>query len=130
LAAAGASADTDAELQELEDELTRALFERDAATLDRLWHDDLIFIGTNGRQVTKAERLQGLTTPPQPGESNVNDDVAVRALGETAVVTVLSTWTFPGDPKPSVGRYRALHVWVRDNGRWQLLAAQVARLPN
>jgi len=26
----------------------------------------------------------------------------------------------------SVSRYRALHVWIREAGRWQLLAAQVA----
>ena len=46
-------------LRRLEPELSEALVERDAVALERLWHDDLTFIGTNGRQLTKAERLSG-----------------------------------------------------------------------
>ena len=118
------------EIRRLEDELTKALLERDVPTLERLWHDDLLFIARNGTQFTKAERIatQG-ESPKQPGENNVNDDVDVRVAGDSAIASVLSTWTFPSASGPLPGRYRALHVWVRSGGRWQLLAAQVAQLP-
>jgi ketosteroid isomerase-like protein len=118
------------EIRQLEGELTNALLERDAATLDRLWHDDLSFIARNGSQFTKSERIAGqAASRRQPGETNVNDAVTVRIIGDAAVTTVLSTWTFPSESGPVPGHYRALHVWVRDHGRWQLLAAQVAMLP-
>lgn len=117
------------EVRQLEDALTQALVERDAAALDRLWHADLIFIGTNGAQTTKAERLAGQSTAaPRGPEANTNDAVTVRIEGDTAIVTVLSTWTFATDP-PTMRHFRALHVWIRDDARWQLLAAQVAILP-
>src|SRR5688572_1564790 len=117
------------EIRRLEDELTKALLERDVTALDRLWHDDLLFIARNGTQSTKRERIAGQgESRRQPGESNVNDAVDVRIVDGAAIATVLSTWTFPSDSGPVPGRYRALHVWIRSDGRWQLLAAQVAVL--
>jgi uncharacterized protein (TIGR02246 family) len=118
------------EVQQLEGELTKALLERDVSALDRLWHDDLVFIATSGARSTKRERIgmQGASRK-QPGETNSNDDVDVRVFGDTAVATIVSTWTFPSSSGPVSGSYRALHVWVRDDGRWQLFAAQVAMLP-
>jgi uncharacterized protein (TIGR02246 family) len=121
---------TTREVRRLEDELTKALLDRDASALDRLWHDDLLFIARDGSRFTKSERIAGQgASSRQPGETNVNDDIEVRVIGETAITTVVSTWTFPSDSGPMATRYRALHVWVLGSGRWQLLAAQVASLP-
>jgi ketosteroid isomerase-like protein len=117
------------EIRGLENELTTALLARDVGALDRLWHDDLTFISRSGVQSTKGQRIAAQSSSPrQPGETNVNDDVAVRIVGDTAIAIVLSTWTFPSSSGPVPGRYRALHIWIRDAGRWQLLAAQVAML--
>jgi ketosteroid isomerase-like protein len=117
-------------LRRLEAELSEALVERDAEALERLWHDDLVFIGTNGRQFTKAERLSGQRTAEgrRDGEMNVNDDVAVHIVGDLATVVVTSTWTIPSGGTVTASRFRALHVWTRSSGDWQLLAAQVAVL--
>jgi ketosteroid isomerase-like protein len=115
-----------AEVRRLEDELSEALVARDVGALDRLWRDDLMFIARNGRQYTKAERLAGQADAPRAdGESNVNDAVSVRILDDTAVATVESTWRTAGGQET---HYRALHVWVRENGSWRLLAAQVASI--
>lgn len=117
------------EIRTLEDQLSAALVARDAAALDQLWHDDLVFIARNGSQTGKAERIAGqAASPPQAGESNTNDSVDVRVIGDAAVATVVSTWSFPGEQAPIVGRYRALHVWTREGGEWRLLAAQVASI--
>jgi ketosteroid isomerase-like protein len=117
-----------AELTELEARLSTALVEQDAAALATLWHDDLIFITTTGRQFTKAERLAGLRGEPPavPGQSNTNDAIAVQLQGDVAIVSVVSTWTTPRVQAPLISRYRALHVWTRERGQWELLAAQVA----
>jgi ketosteroid isomerase-like protein len=121
-----------ATLRRLEAELSEALVERDAEALGRLWHDDLIFIGTNGRQFTKAERISGqrIAEGRRDGETNVNDEVAVRVDGDVATVIVTSTWTIPSGATATASRFRALHVWTRSSGEWQLLAAQVAALRN
>jgi ketosteroid isomerase-like protein len=118
------------ELRALENQLSKALVERDAATLDRLWHDHLILISPNGSQSGKAQRLalQGTATPRAEGETNVNDEVSVHIEGATAVVLVQSTWTTPSPTSVSVGKYRALHVWTREAGVWRLLAVQIVRV--
>jgi uncharacterized protein (TIGR02246 family) len=121
------------EIERLEEELERALALSDVQALERLWHDDLVFIGTNGRQFTKAERLAGLAAEPTPQrmaavEANTNDEVVVDIEGDTAIVTVTSTWTFPPSATVRSQRYHALHVWMRANGAWSLRAAQVARI--
>ena len=115
-------------IRRLEDELSKALVERDVRALDRLWDKDLIFITRNGRAFTKGERIESNrgAAPQKPGETNTNDEVIVRVQQNTAVVTVLSTWTTPTDHGSSSSRYRALHVWLRKNGSWRLVAAQVA----
>ena len=118
------------EIRRLEDDLTNALLERDVSALDRLWHNDLLFIARNGSQSTKRQRIAGLaTSEPLAGETNVNDGVIVRVIGEAAFTIVDSTWTSASASGLVPGRYRALHVWARNDGRWQLLAAQVASLP-
>lgn len=117
------------ELRALEDELSRALVERDGAALERLWHDDLVFIARNGQQSTKAERLANLDAAPQRrGETNTNDAVTVRIDNDAAIVTVVSTWTMPTNAENMSSRYSALHVWTRSGGAWQLIAAQVTSL--
>ena len=119
-----------AALHRLEAEMSQALVERDAAALDRLWHEDLVFIGTNGRQFTKAERLAGqqIAEARRAGETNTNDDVDVRIEGDLATVVVTSTWTIPTDAAVTKSRFRALHVWTRAGGQWRLLGGQVAVL--
>ena len=118
------------EIRRLENDLSKALVERDVRALDRLWDDDLIFIARNGQTFTKAERIASNRNgdPQTPGETNTNDEIVVRLHENTAIVTVLSTWTTPTGRGSSSSRYKALHVWIRKNGRWQLAAAQVASL--
>ena len=113
------------ELRELEDRLSRALVELDAETIDQLFHPDLVFIGTTGAVFSKAERLAGLRqTAPQQPEGNVNDEFVIHVEGQTAIVVVSSTWTYAAGAR----RFRALHVWIRDDEQWRLRAAQVAML--
>jgi ketosteroid isomerase-like protein len=118
------------ELRQLEDRLSRALVELDVETVDRLFHPELVFIGTTGAVSTKDQRLSGMrTTTAAPGpDRNVNDELVITVRGQTAFVVVTSTWTYAGDAAPPAQRFRALHVWTRDDEQWRLRAAQVAVL--
>src|SRR5262245_20537744 len=90
-------ADPAQELIHLEEQLTNALAHSNARTVESLWADDLIFVGTTGKATSKLERLSGMNAPVAASAATVaaatNDQVKVRLYGQTAVVTLQSTWT-------------------------------------
>ena len=117
------------QLIELERQLSDALVKQDAAVLERLWSNDLIFTFPNGKVSTKAQRLAGQKPSDQSSQStNTNDQVKVYLYGNAAVVTVLSTWTGKTGTQEYSDQYQATHVWVKQQGRWQLVAAHVSQL--
>ena len=117
------------QLIELERQLSDALVKEDAAVLDRLWSNDLVFTFPNGKVSNKAQRLAGQKPAAQPSQSESatsNDEVKVHLYGNTAVVTVLSTWRGKANNRAYSSQFQATHVWVKQQGRWQLVAAHVS----
>ena len=116
------------ELIELERQLSLALARQDASVLDRLWSQDLVFTFPNGQVSNKARRLAAQKPSVDPNQlTNRNEEVKVHLYGNSAVVTVRSRWldksgTQQGD------LYQATHVWVKQQGRWQLVAAHVSQV--
>ena len=112
-----------------EAQLAEAFTRQDVATIDRLWSDDFIFTFPSGKIFTKQQRLAGMK-PLQAGANpsliNQNDNVVIHVYGDCAVATVLSTWRAAD---ASAGdQYQATHVWIRQGGRWRMVAAQVAQV--
>jgi len=104
----------------------QAVLESDVAALARIWADDYTFINPQGAFVTRAERLANFAS----GNTNVGviDDereITVRVIGDMAIVQNLSTLrgTFSG--QPTATDLRGTFVWVRRNGRWQLVTNQL-----
>lgn len=117
------------QLIELERQLYDALVREDAAVLDRLWSNDLVFTFPNGKVSNKAQRLAGQKPSAQSAEStNCNDQVKVYLYGNTAVVTVLSPWKGKAGTQEYSDQYQTTHVWVKQHGRWQLVAAHVSQV--
>ena len=117
------------QLIELERQLSDALVKEDAAVLDRLWSNDLVFTFPNGKLSSKAQRLASQKPSDQPSQStNMNDQVKVYLYDNTAVVTVLSTWRGKAGAQEYSDQYQATHVWVKQQGRWQLVAAHVSQV--
>ena len=117
------------QLIELERQLSDALVREDARVLDRLWSNDLVFTFPNGKVSNKAERLAGqkpAAQAPQSESKTINDEVKVSLYGNTAVVTVLSTWSGKANNEAYRSQFQATHVWVKQEGRWQLMAAHVS----
>ena len=118
-----------AELIELERQMSEALVRQDAAVLDRLWSKDLVFTFPSGRVSNKAQRLAGQKPSAESVQStNTNDEVKVHLYGRTAVVTVLSTWKGKAGTQEYSDQYQATHVWAKQQGRWQLVAAHVSQV--
>ena len=132
LIGAAAAADTTQDLTALEQKMTDALVRSDAAVIDTLWADDLVWVGLNGKPATKAEQLAGMKAQAPASAPSVlsasNKEIKVRLYGQTAVVTVRSTWTTRTDAGERASDYLATHVWSERAGQWRLVSAHISRV--
>jgi hypothetical protein len=127
--AAASKRSVEGQLIELERQLSAALVREDAAVLERLWSNDLIFTFPNGTVSNKAQRLASqkpAAASSQSESETTNDEVKVYLYGDTAVVTVLSTWSGKANNQTYSSQFQATHVWAKQEGRWQLVAAHVS----
>jgi ketosteroid isomerase-like protein len=101
-----------------EQELFAALQRRDAQALDALLMDDFSF--TAAQVVDKSAFIAAALRDP-PFESFELRDVRVHAHGDAAAVTL--TADLRGGPVLGV-----TDTWIREAGRWRLLARQQRRV--
>jgi len=116
------SADREQIIQ-LERDWTQAFVTNDVAANDRIVADDYLGTEPSGRRITKADLSADLKSGVVPLASNHlnEDDVTIRFYGETAVVNGSESWK-QKDGKS--GRYIWTDVFVKRNGRWQVVASQ------
>ena len=106
-----------------------ALVKQDVAALKRLMADDLTYTHSSGVRQTKAEYLHDLASGKLVYRAAEANDLNVRIVGNAAVIT--------GTAKVLVntgGADRAIEllytdVYVKRDGRWQLLAWQSTTKP-
>ena len=128
IATSVAQTDAAKAIEDLEEELNSAFNRFDAATLDRLWSEDLAFVFPNGTLSNKAERQAGLKSPPASVPTSTNESVTVKLYGDVAVAIVVSKWTGTNAGKPFSMHFRATHVWAKTEGQWKLVAAHVSQM--
>ena len=117
------------ELIELERQLSKALATQDTSVLDRLWSESLVFTFPNGQISNKAQRLAAQKPSADPNQLiSRNEEVKVQVYGNSAVVTVRSRWVDKAGAQQYGDPYQATHVWVKEHGRWQLVAAHVSQI--
>jgi hypothetical protein len=113
------------EIIRLQDEEDRALLRGDIDTLDRLWADQLLYPNDNGEVLTKTQRLAEARSRTHNFSVFRHDDLRVRIYnGNTAVVTGYSTTLKKYKGQVSRGPRRFSAVWMRLDGRWQMVAHQ------
>jgi uncharacterized protein (TIGR02246 family) len=125
---AGQSGNTEQAIRQLISQLSNALMKSDTAALDRLWADDYTFTNPSGVVQTKAQRLAELKSGDLKFESFSTDDVQVRVYGDTAVVTSRATLKGQRQGQDISGQTRGTSVYVKGQGRWQLVAGQATSL--
>jgi ketosteroid isomerase-like protein len=84
-------------------------------------------IHVTGATITRAQALQTCRMPPAPITASSIDEISVRSFGDTAVVTG-RTMVATGGSKPVTVRLRFTDVFVRRNGRWQVVASHATQL--
>ena len=103
----------------------------DSAVLERILADD--FIGNSPTGVaTKAQNIAEAKTnaPNITNATYVADEYTVRFLDpNTAVMTHRATEKGLNKGKEYTDQHRSMHVWVKRDGRWQVVASQATPIP-
>jgi len=124
------------------DELTRLLKEflagasrNDVAIHDSFWAEDLIYTGSSGRRIVKADIMRDIrkTPAPKPGDPTTlytAEDVRIQQYGETAIVAFRLVGTTQKADTTSVARYFNTGTFLKRNGKWQVVSWQATRIPD
>ena len=96
----------------------------DLKTLEQLMADEYVIIQPGGDKVGKLATLDSLRGERRHWEIAQSDEHDVRLYGEVAVV--VGRWTGKGvnHGQPFDYQARYLCVWVKRDGRWQMVADQ------
>ncbi|MEW6211722.1 MAG: nuclear transport factor 2 family protein [Acidobacteriota bacterium] len=125
---ASQNGDAEQAIRQLVSELVNAQLKGDTATLDRIWADDFTFTNSSGEVQTKAQRLTEIKSGELKFVSMSIDDVQVRVYGDAAVVTSRGTVKGQRRGQDLTGQSRGTSVYVKKQGRWQVVAQQVTRI--
>ena len=106
----------------------------DAAVHDRFWADDLIYTGSGGRRVGKAEIMSDVRSAPAPapGDPKVTytaEDVRIQQYDDAALVAFLLVATTATADSTQVARYLNSGMFLKRAGRWQVVGWQATKLP-
>ena len=116
------------EIRKVDRERIHAQVHADAAELDRIYADDFIGIGPSGTLRTKKEVLSDFTSGKLKFQSITTDDVQIRVYGNAAVETGLSTMKGQDAGKVVPEDNRFTRVWIKQRGRWRLVANHYSNL--
>jgi ketosteroid isomerase-like protein len=109
-------------IRKLDNERIQAQIHADAAALERIYADDFIGVGPSGTVRTKPQVISDFTSGDLKFQSITTDDVRVRVYGDAAVETGRSTMDGQDKDKAVPHDTRFTRVWVKQQGRWRLVA--------
>lgn len=85
----------------------------------------------SGKEEDRGDLLKAIANPSNPNilrELN-NSEFWVQESGDLGVVRSLVTTKERSNPQTVAGRFRNIHVFERQEGRWCCVAWQVTKLP-
>ena len=115
-------------IRKLDNERIQAQIHADATTLDRIYAADFIGVGPSGTVRTKPQVISDFTSGDLKFQSITTDDVRVRVYGNTAVETGRSTMIGQDRGKAVPRDNRFTRVWIKQFGRWRLVANHYSTL--
>jgi hypothetical protein len=122
-------AESQAMIKDLENRRFRAMCERDAATLEELLADGLIYTHSSASVDTKASYIAGIRSKKWEYKKVERPVEEIRIYGDCAVVSgeARIEAIVGGNPRTIHNRY--LDVWVRGTKGWQMAAWQSTPIP-
>ncbi|MDQ4121354.1 MAG: Rid family detoxifying hydrolase [Acidobacteriota bacterium] len=112
------------ELLKANREYDAAIVANDANALDKILADDFVYTNPDGEVRDKARQLAFARSGELKFETGTSDDVKIRIYGNTAVMTGRFTAKGQFKDKSMEINERYTAVWIKQNGRWRLVAEQ------
>ena len=101
---------------------------RDRKTLEELWADDYLYTHSNGVMMNKAQDIADTMSGDMTWTAARLDDLKVRVYGDVGIVT--GRLTMEGRAKRyASGARRFTDIFVKRDGRWQLVGGQTTLPP-
>ncbi len=116
-------------VMQMEEELRVAISKNDTKTYGRLVGDHYVFTNHDAVIRTKAQMVSAYDSGSIKYESVMFDEIKVHVYGDTAVVTGRNTAKGLDNGKDIGGQFRYTRVYVKRQGKWQLVATQATRIP-
>jgi ketosteroid isomerase-like protein len=124
-----ASAELKQEMMKLHHSWDDAFLKRDAKAVDALLADEYVSTGPDGERYSKKQTIDDMKSGVDVVEAAFTDEFQITPYGNDMVV-VRSRWaateTYKG--KQTKGQYRYTDVWVKRDGRWQVVADHGSRI--
>jgi hypothetical protein len=120
----------EAELMQIERDIGDANVRRDKAYFEKIEAEEFIFTDSGGGLTNKTEDVGSFDKPAGDTKliSYTPDEMKVTVYGDTAVVTGRVTSVYRGPKGEATIRSRFTDVFVKKNGRWQIVAGHSSRL--
>ena len=117
------------EISRLEEKLRQAMLTSDVPTLDELIADTLVFTMIDGSVLGKEADLTAHRSGVLKIASLEPSDRHIQTYDNVAIVAVCMQMrgTYLGSDFEGVNRYT--RVWLRTQGRWQIIAGHVSPVP-
>lgn len=118
-----------AEILALEDKRYAAMTSNDLATLEALFHDEMIYTHSSAVVDTKASYLEALRSGKTRYKSAKRFEEKVRFAGDAALVTGRAEFEVELNGAPKTLRLRFLNAWTKTSAGWKFIAWQSCALP-
>jgi ketosteroid isomerase-like protein len=124
--ATAAGANDENVIRELNAGYVRAFLKSDADWYDRHLTPDFMCILANGAVLDRATFVDNARKPHTVVSYDLSE-VKVRQHGDVALVSALGSWTRKDGTS---GKTRYVDVWVRKDGAWKAVSAQLTLVTN
>ena len=121
-------------LRKLLDEFLAGASRNDAAVHDRFWAEDLIYTGSSGRRIGKADILRDVRSAPapKPGDPTAAyhaEDVRIQQYGTTAIVAFRLVANTTDSTGTHALQFHNSGTFLKRAGKWQVVSWQATRIP-
>jgi uncharacterized protein DUF4440 len=122
------------ELTRLVKEFLDGASRNDAAVHDRFWADDLIYTGSSGRRIGKADIMRDQRSPRAAGPADSSttysaEDLRIQQYDNTAIVAFRLVAVTKREGKSETSSYLNTGTFLKRNGKWQVVSWQATRMP-
>lgn len=120
------------EVRKLEREWLDAYEQFDVKAMDRIVADDFAITFPNGSIQTKPQLMASIKAPRKPDAPSYRfftESVRSRSYGDTVILSGTIVTETRRDGKPVQERSSYTDTYVKQNGRWQVVASHLSNVP-